>query len=280
MEKNMAASNPRISQDRTNADSANPDERSVYFDGQAIGQLLEHKWEDARGSLSLKLIGICAGAFVLVALLDLLGIAEREAVWSLFGLSHPGIFERLWLHQFLTAPLLHATAGQVVFMALSLWLFGPSLEKELGPRRFVFFGILCIAAGQAAFLLLAGGTRFIVTGLSSFTAGVFIAHACLFPDHVIPVHLFFRVKLKYAAFLMIAVQFYMVLTEAAPDMRWLHFSQFAGPAAGFLLIRLWSGGKGRQGMTAQPRSATLRPAGKRPLSPRGTLPEDDIPPEL
>jgi membrane associated rhomboid family serine protease len=222
-------------------------EPAVHFDGQALGRFLEQNWQQGLGSLSVKLIYGCVSVFVVVSALDLLGIASRQQVAALFGLSYVGIFRHQWLYQLLTAPWFELNVQPLVFEVLSLWLFGPSLEKELGRWRFVLLLLLCAAASEAAFLVVARGSNAILMGLSSVTAGLFMAQACFFADQFIPVNLFFRVKLKYAAYLMIAVQLFMTLVSEPIETRWLQLSQLAGPVVGFVFARIWAAGQARRG---------------------------------
>ena len=215
------------------------DERAVYFDGKGIGALLEHRWEEGRDSLSVKIAFVCTAVFLLVGLLELIGVAERRLTWSLFGLSYLGVFQRLWLHQFLTAPFIHQTIGQLVFAMLSLWLFGPSLEKEFGRGRFVLFVVICAAACDAAFLFLTRGTGLMSLGLGGVTTGIFLAQALIFGDHFIPIKIFFRVKLRYAAYLLIGVQLYLALLPEKDGQRLGALTQLCGIAAAALFVAVW-----------------------------------------
>lgn len=216
-----------------------PNDRAVHFDGRAIGMFLEHHWDDAIGSLSLKLVGLCTVVFLLLALLELLGVAQRQEMWSVFGLSYPGIFDRLWLHQFVTAPLIHSTVAQLVFTSLSLWLFGPGLERQFGRGLFILFIVLCAGACSTAFLLMTQGTTQLFLGLSGVTSGIFCAQAMMFADHVIPVRLFFRVKMKYAVYLLIGMQVYLSLLPEQPGQRLAALTQLFGIAVALLFVWIW-----------------------------------------
>ena len=253
------------------------DDRAVYFDGRGIGQLLEHRWEEARGSLSLKLMGLCTLVFLLLGLLEVIGVAERREMWSVFGLSYPGIFQRLWLHQFLTALLIHQTVGQLVFAMLSLWLFGPSLEKALGRGLFVLFVVCCAAMSDLAFLFLTRDSGVLSLGLGGVTTGVFFAQAILFGDHVIPMKIFFRVKMKYAAYLLIGVQLYFALLPEQSGQQLGALTQLCGIAAAFVFVRVWqrsNGDRASRSAIAPLSSRLPEEAGRRTSS------QDGIPSEL
>lgn len=55
---------------------------------------------------------------------------------------------RIW--QVLTHMFMHGSFGHILFNMLTLWSFGPVLEKVMGSRKFLFFYLIC---GLGAFVI-------------------------------------------------------------------------------------------------------------------------------
>jgi membrane associated rhomboid family serine protease len=145
---------------------------------------------------TLALIGANAAVYVLLAIL---GEPGAKAVYERLGYApaSPGPLALL-AHLFLHGSLLHL-AGNMVF----LWAFGPDLEDDLGPKRFLGLYLLC---GLAAIL---GHDLFVrlfqPAMLGERTIGASGAISGLLGFHVIR---FFRFRLRvyYLLFLVVFVR--------------------------------------------------------------------------
>ena len=100
-----------------------------------IAPLLRQVWMETRQSLSMLVIAVCTGFFLILAVLDLGHIVSWSQALSMLGLSYIGVVRHLWFFQFLTAPLLHADLTHLAFTMLTLWMLGPSVEAALGRRQ-------------------------------------------------------------------------------------------------------------------------------------------------
>jgi membrane associated rhomboid family serine protease len=71
---------------------------------------------------------------------------------------------RLW--ELLTFQFIHGSVGHVLFNCLGLFFFGPWMERWWGAKRFVFFYLVCGAAGAVLYssLTLAGALPQTVIG--------------------------------------------------------------------------------------------------------------------
>jgi len=201
-----------------------------------FGAVLRHAWERSRGSISLGIVGVCIVVFVGVAFLDRLGIVTRQNAVSFLGLSYVGIFQRLWLHQFLTAPFLHVGLGHLLFNMLSLWMLGPGVEHALGRRRYILFSILCAVSSMAGFLLFNWGTGHIVLGYSGVIFGILVAQAMYFPNNIISIFAFFPLKMKYAVLLLGAIELYLTISPEEGGIA--HAAHLFGAATAFAYLRL------------------------------------------
>lgn len=217
-----------------------------------FGAVFRHAWERSRGSISLRIAGVCAAVFVGVAFLDRLGIVSRQNVVSVLGLSYVGIFQRLWLHQFLTAPLLHVGIAHLLFNMLSLWMLGPGVEHALGRRRYILFSIFCAVSSMAGFLLFNWGTGHIAVGYSGVIFGILVAQAMYFPNNVIAIFAFFPLKMKYAVLLLGVIELYLTISPEEGGVA--HAAHLFGAVAAFAYLRIlqWPG-------TRKAAHATRRP---------------------
>ncbi|MGD9417655.1 MAG: rhomboid family intramembrane serine protease [Verrucomicrobiota bacterium JB025] len=63
------------------------------------------------------------------------------------------IFEfRIW--EFFTFQFLHGSLGHLLFNAIGIFFFGPWMERWWGSKKFLWFYLLCGAAGAAFFTIL------------------------------------------------------------------------------------------------------------------------------
>ena len=199
--------------------------------------LMRYFWERSRRSVSLFMVGVCITFFVGTGALTALRIVDRQVLMSCLGLSYPGIFDHLWLFQFLTAPLLHANVTHLLFNMLSLWMLGPDVEQVLGKKRYVLFSGVCAIASMSGFLLLDHGRGQIVLGYSGVIFGILVAQARYFPDKRIYVY-FFPVKMKNAVLILGAVELYLsIAPEEGGTIA--HAAHVFGALSAYGMISLW-----------------------------------------
>jgi len=104
---------------------------------------------------------------------------------SVFPISTWNVFQ-IWRP--ITYQFLHANLGHIFFNMLGLFFFGPMVERVWGSRRFVFFYLVCGAAGGILYTLLVifrvlGAGSLI--GASGAIYGVTIAAAILYPRQTV-----------------------------------------------------------------------------------------------
>jgi len=202
---------------------------------QTFSQVIRHVWHRSRGSVSLWIIWVCIGLFLTVVVLDVAGVVSRQQVFVFLGLSWPGVVERLWLHQFVTAPLLHGGILHLLFNMLSLWMLGPGVETVLGKARYVLFTALCAVTSMLGFLLFDWGRGHIVCGYSGVIFGILVAQAVLHPDTRIAIFAFFPLKMKHAALLLGAVELYLTMSPESGGIA--HAAHLFGAATAFVYLR-------------------------------------------
>lgn len=82
---------------------------------------------------------------------------------------------RVW--EFITFQFIHGSVGHVLFNCMGLFFFGPWMERWWGPKRFLFFYLVCGVGGAVFYtsLVLAGaltGSN-LQTGLVGASAGIY-----------------------------------------------------------------------------------------------------------
>jgi membrane associated rhomboid family serine protease len=128
-----------------------------------------------------------------------------------------------------------------------LWIFGNNIEDVAGHFRFIFFYILCGAAGAIIHIISAPSSSIPTIGASGAIAGVLGAYLVTFPAAriltVIPIFFFFRiVRLPALLFLgfWIILQVLMGLSSRSDitgGVAW--FAHIGGFVTGIILIRFF-----------------------------------------
>jgi membrane associated rhomboid family serine protease len=79
--------------------------------------------------------------------------------------------------QFITFQFIHGSVGHVLFNCIGLFFFGPWMERWWGPKRFLFFYLVCGVGGAIFYsgLVLTGAlpSNNLQTGLVGASAGIY-----------------------------------------------------------------------------------------------------------
>ena len=135
--------------------------------------------------------------------------------------------------QIVTHMFNHANEPHLFFNMLTLFFFGPNVERVWGPKKFLFFYLACGLGSLALHILLGGNT--IVVGASGAISGVLLSFAYLFPNAKImllipPIPM----KAKYLVGILLAVDLYLGLSGTRTGIA--HFAHLGGALMGGLLI--------------------------------------------
>ncbi|MDE6445976.1 MAG: rhomboid family intramembrane serine protease [Alistipes sp.] len=90
-------------------------------------------------------------------------------------------------YQFVTYMFLHANFEHLFFNMFALWMFGRTLEYELGSKRFLIYYMVC-GVGAAliqASIAWAMGDTLVLVGASGAVMGLLLAFGVLHPNAVI-----------------------------------------------------------------------------------------------
>lgn len=124
-----------------------------------------------------------------------------DALGSLYWFENP----RFHSYQLVTYMFLHADLSHLFFNMFALWMFGRTLEYELGSRRFLIYYMVCgvgAALIQMATVLLSGEIYIQLLGASGAVMGLLLAFGVLHPNVPI-IFLFLPIPIKAKWFVLI-----------------------------------------------------------------------------
>jgi membrane associated rhomboid family serine protease len=196
----------------------------------------------------------CVAVYVLqVAVFLVAGRSDRVSM--LFGLSAWSVLHRGFVWQPLTYMWLHSMDPMhLVFNMLSLWLLGGDLERQWGSRRVLGYYLLC-GIGAAPFIVAAGllpGTPLLVApsgavlgspptvGASGAIFGVILAFGVVFAERVIYLMALFPIRARTFAWILFAVAFLSMITQAQGGGGISHIAHLGGMVVGWIYLkRAW-----------------------------------------
>lgn len=144
-------------------------------------------------------------------------------------------------YQYITYMFLHGGFGHLFFNMFALWMFGRTLEYELGSRRFIIYYMVCGVGAALIQMLVAwltGETDIVLIGASGAVMGVLLAFGVMHPNEVlimfpIPV----PVKAKWFVIGYAALELFYGATGRAAGIA--HFAHVGGMLWGYLLLLYW-----------------------------------------
>lgn len=144
-------------------------------------------------------------------------------------------------YQYITYMFLHGGFGHLFFNMFALWMFGRTLEYELGSRRFIIYYLVCGVGAALIQMLVAwltGKLNIELIGASGAVMGVLLAFGVMHPNEVliifpIPV----PVKAKWFVIGYAALELFYGATGRAAGIA--HFAHVGGMLWGYLLLLYW-----------------------------------------
>ena len=158
------------------------------------------------------------------------------ALW--FGASPFGEFHS---YQFVTYMFLHASVEHIFFNMFALWMFGRTLEYEMGSKRFLIYYMVC-GVGEALIQLatayLTGEMPIQLVGASGAVMGLLLAFGVMHPNAVIML-LIPPVPMKAKWFVVIygVIELFLGWTGFGGNVA--HFAHVGGMLWGLLLLQWW-----------------------------------------
>ncbi|MFI5185302.1 MAG: rhomboid family intramembrane serine protease [Chitinophagales bacterium] len=166
---------------------------------------------------------------------------------------------QIFTHMFSHSPTMFA---HILFNMFALWMFGRILENVWGPKRFLFFYLVCGVGAAALHLtmqyfrcdqllqdLTAGnpvtqerifGAISPALGASGAIMGLFAAFAYLFPNtELIFLFIPFPIKAKWMVLIMVGLDLFGGFSKTAGD-NVAHFAHLGGAITGFIIVFIWN----------------------------------------
>ena len=162
---------------------------------------------------------------------------EINEIFGLFYFQAP----QFHIYQFFTYMFMHGGWAHLFFNMFALWMFGCVMEQVWGPKKFLFYYIVCgLGAGlvqELAQYFLEASYGYTV-GASGAIYGILLAFGMTFPEERIFIFPL-PVPIKAKWFVMFYVVLELVMAQASADDGVAHFAHLGGMLFGFLLIRYW-----------------------------------------
>jgi len=135
--------------------------------------------------------------FVLSYLLNQAGFGN---IFSPFALAPRAVVFHFAIWQLATYLFLHGGVWHLLFNMLTLWMFGVTLERDWGTRKFLKYYFICgIGAGLCDVTVnaLLGNWNTSTIGASGAIFGVLLAFGVLYPETTILFMFLFPIQAKY-----------------------------------------------------------------------------------
>jgi membrane associated rhomboid family serine protease len=139
--------------------------------------------------------------------------------------------------QILSYSFLHAGFGHIFFNMFALFVFGQSLERLWGTKKFVFYYFVT-AAGGAILHMIISDPQVPTIGASGAVFGLLTAFGMVFPNReLFLLFIPFPVKAKYFVIGYGTLELINGLSLASSGIA--HFAHLGGMVAGFILLKYW-----------------------------------------
>ncbi len=200
---------------------------------------------------------IILNAIVFIAQMLFGGLNTESSVTDLFALHHYKS-DDFKLYQIITHMFMHGSFMHILFNMFALYMFGSTIERIWGPKRFLIFYFIC---GIGAALVQMGSYAYefrnidkmilsfsdvqqyqqilrmnATVGASGAIMGVIAAFGYLFPNTemlIIPIPI--PVKAKWAVLGFIAIDLFSGIA-GRPGDNVAHFAHIGGALTGFLIV--------------------------------------------
>lgn len=168
----------------------------------------------------------------------LLGVVGQADALNLFALVPATVIHSFTVWQLVTYMFLHGSLSHILFNLLTLYWFGPDLERTWGTRRFLKFYLICgIGAGICVVLAEAifGYSGFRTVGASGAIYGVIMAYGLLFPDRIVLFFGIIPIKVRHLVWVMGLLAFYFSISGQNPGVS--DVAHLGGLLVGYIYMR-------------------------------------------
>ena len=180
------------------------------------------------------LIGLCVAVFFVQET-----VVNQELVQGWLGYAS-GDLGRRQLWKVFTYMFVHANFLHLALNMITLWFFGPRVERAWGSSAFTWFYLWCGLGGWCFHYMMGG--QGVLVGASAAILGVAMAYAMRWPDEEVLLFGIVPMKVKWFVGFMVAINLVMAYLsrDAQGGTAWA--AHLGGLAAGFIYMRLPSVG--------------------------------------
>jgi membrane associated rhomboid family serine protease len=164
--------------------------------------------------------------------------AVLRGVFAWLALSPYNVFHNLRIWQLATYLFLHGGIWHLLVNMFTLWMFGITLEKDWGTRRFLKYYFICgIGAGLCDVTVnaLLGHWGSSTIGASGAIYGLLLAFGVLYPDTTILFSFLFPIKAKYFVMIYGAIE---LLSAMNVNTGVSNIAHLGGMAFGFIYLKM------------------------------------------
>ena len=179
----------------------------------------------------------CAAVFM-VQLVFGTGMVATFALWPPNAFSPHFEPWQLVSYAFLHDPYNYA---HILFNMFALYMFGPDVERLLGPRRFLVYYLVCVLGAAVAQLLALralGNPPSPTVGASGGIFGLLLAYGLAFPHRRLML-IFPPIPMPAWLFVTLYGLLELYLGVSGHDSSVAHFAHLGGMVGGFALIMYW-----------------------------------------
>ncbi|MBO7454873.1 MAG: rhomboid family intramembrane serine protease [Paludibacteraceae bacterium] len=159
-------------------------------------------------------------------------------------------FRSFQIWQPLTYMFMHADFSHLFCNMFAVLMFGPSLEREWGERKFLLYYIVCglgaALVQELVWMAFMPTLPTVTIGASGAVFGILFAFGWLFPD--VPLYIFFiPIPIRARIFVIVyaVIELFVGLGNVVgvtPGDNVAHFAHLGGMLFGWLLILCWQKG--------------------------------------
>jgi membrane associated rhomboid family serine protease len=143
-------------------------------------------------------------------------------------------------YQFITYMFLHGGFGHLFLNMFALWMFGRTLEYEIGSKKFLIYYMVC-GIGAALFQIVLAtllGESMVLLGASGAVMGLLLAFGLMHPNNMVLVFpIPFPIKAKWYVIGYAVLE--IVLGSSGIGSGIAHFAHVGGMLWGLALLLWW-----------------------------------------
>jgi rhomboid family protein len=181
---------------------------------------------------------IAANAVVFLLQLAVPGIEAPFALWPLGAASASGGHVSFQIWQLVTYAFLHGSLLHIGLNMFALYMFGASMERVFGPRRYLTYYFVCVLSAAIAQLLTSAmtGALYPTVGASGGVFGLLLAYAIYFPNNRIML-IFPPIPMPARIFVIVYAGIELLLGVTGTQEGVAHFAHLGGLVGGYLMLK-------------------------------------------